>query len=387
MRVLIAHNAYQHRGGEDSVVAAELALLRSRGHEVRQYERHNDELSGLSSGSAAAQALWSRRTTGDLEQLLQGWRPDVLHVHNTFPLISPALYWAAHGAAVPVVQTLHNFRLQCPQAMFLRQGQVCEDCLGTLPWRAVTRSCYRGSPAQSAVLASMLVTHRALGTWRHKVTRYIALNEFCRAKFIQGGLPAERIRVKPNFVDFPAPEPAGARSGFLFVGRLAAEKGVSVLAQAARQLPGVQVRVAGEGPEGALLQGLPGVECLGRLDVTQVREAMTAASALVLPSVWYENFPMTLVESMACGLPVIASRIGALADLIEDGKTGLLFAPGDAADLVAKLAWADAHPAEMAEMGRQARRVYEARYTADCNYELLMDIYADAMTARQREGE
>lgn len=387
MRVLIAHNAYQHRGGEDSVVAAELALLRSRGHEVRLYERHNDELSGLSSGSAAAQALWSRRTTGDLGQLLQGWRPDVLHVHNTFPLISPALYWAAHGAAVPVVQTLHNFRLQCPQAMFLRQGQVCEDCLGTLPWRAVTRSCYRGSPAQSAVLASMLVTHRALGTWRHKVTRYIALNEFCRAKFIQGGLPAERIRVKPNFVDFPAPEPAGARSSFLFVGRLAAEKGVSVLAQAARQLPGVQVRVAGEGPEGALLQGLPGVECLGRLDVTQVREAMTAARALVLPSVWYENFPMTLVESMACGLPVIASRIGALADLIEDGKTGLLFAPGDAADLAAKLAWADAHPAEMAEMGRQARRVYEARYTADRNYELLMDIYADAMTARQREGE
>ncbi|MEF8755271.1 MAG: glycosyltransferase [Accumulibacter sp.] len=378
MRILMVHNAYQQRGGEDSVVEAETELLRAHGHTVELYQKDNRDIADLSRLGLLTRTIWSRQTTADLQGILAQNRPDVIHVHNTFPLISPSLYWAAERAAIPVVQTLHNFRLFCPQAMFLRQETVCEDCLGRAPWRGITRACYRGSVAQSAVLAGMVMTHRALGTWRDKVTRYIALNEFCRRKFVEGGLPAERVVVKPNFVDF-APPPAGARSDFLFVGRLSAEKGIRTLVDAASKVPEVPVVVAGSGPEARLLAGAANIRGLGALPPAAVRERMVAAKALVLPSIWYENFPRTLVEAFGCGLPVIASRIGALAELIEDGVTGFLFEPGDADDLARRLRWAHAHPAEMARMGGAARAHYEAHFTADGNYQELMAIYSEAI--------
>lgn len=385
LRVLVAHNAYQQRGGEDSVVDAESALLASRGHEVHRYTRHNDELKELSALSAAAQMLWSKRTVMEAQKLFDEYRPSVLHVHNTFPLMSPALYWAAAKSGVPVVQTLHNFRLHCPQAMYLRNGAICEDCLGKVPWRGAVRGCYRGSKAQSTALTGMLLTHRILGTWETKVTRYIALNEFCRDKFVAGGLPADRIVIKPNFVDFPAPE-SESRSGFLFVGRLSVEKGVKVLVDASQRVAEIVVKVAGTGPESGLLDLNPAIQRLGHLAGDQVRKEMAGSLALVLPSIWYENFPMTLVEAMGCGLPIIASRIGALASLVEDGVTGLLFAPGDAADLAEKMRWANANPEAMAAMGRAARQRYEENYTAARNYEQLVAVYKDAIAAH-RVGE
>lgn len=374
MRVLVAHNAYQHRGGEDSVVEAEVALLRSRGHDVATYFRHNDDIGGISRVAAVRQTLWSSRTTHDLAELVRSFRPDVIHSHNTFPLISPSLYWAAAQAGVPVVQTLHNFRLMCLNGLFLRDGRVCEDCLGHLPWRGVVRKCYRNSGAVSGVLAGTLALHRGLGTYRNKVARYIALNDFCRRKFIEGGLPAERIVVKPNFVDFPAPETL-SRQGLLFVGRLSAEKGVATLAQAAGLLPDARLRMAGEGPQAALLDGVSGVVRLGSLSGAAVRQAMNTAVALMMPSIWYENFPRTIVEAFACGLPVIASRIGALTDLVSDGQTGLLFEPGNPHDLADKMAWALANPERMADMGRKARAQYEEQFSAGENYRVLMGIY------------
>lgn len=378
LKVLVAHNTYQHRGGEDSVVEAEIALLRSQGHEVATYFRHNDDIAVMSLPAAAQQTLWSSRTTSELAELIRTFRPDVIHAHNTFPLISPALYWAAQQAGVPVVQTLHNFRLMCLNGLFLREGRVCEDCQGRLPWRGVVRKCYRGSGAASAVLASMLTLHRGLGTYRNKVARYIALNDFCRNKFVEGGLPAARFVVKPNFVDFPAPEEL-ARHGLLFVGRLSVEKGVSTLTSAAKLLPNARLRVAGDGPESALLDGVHGLVHLGSLPGELVRREMNAAIALVVPSIWYENFPRTIVEAFATGLPVIASRIGALADLICEGETGLLFEPGNPDDLAKKMAWALADPERMAEMGRKARAQYEAEFSADVNYQQLMAIYEDVI--------
>jgi len=381
MKVLLAHNAYQLRGGEDAVAEAEAALLRAHGHEVLEYRRHNDEVKDLGRLRAAAGTLWSRRTRAEVTALLRQARPDVLHVHNTLPLISPAIYWAAADASVPVVQTLHNFRLLCPQAMLLREGRVCEDCVGRTPWPGVVHGCYRGSRAQTAVLAGMLVLHRGLGTWAHKVTRYIALNEFCRRKFIEGGLPAGRVVVKPNFVDLPAPT-EGPRQGLLFVGRLSHEKGVATLAQAAATLPAGSLRVAGSGPDEALLQGTPAT-LLGALPGDQVAGEMQRAVALVLPSLWYENFPRTLVEAYACGLPVLASRLGALADLVQDGITGLHFEPGNAADLAERMQWALQHPAEMAAMGRAARALYERDYSPEVNHAQLMAVYAGAIAERK----
>jgi len=382
LRVLVAHNAYQQRGGEDMVVDSEVELLRQAGHEVDLLLRHNDELAQIGAATAALDTLWSRRSMREVGERITAFRPNIVHVHNTFPLLSPSLYWACARAGVPVVQTLHNFRMACPQAMFLREGKVCEDCLGKTPLPALRHACYRGSRAQTAVLAGMLTLHRGLGTWQHKVARYIALNDFSRNKFIKAGLPAERIAIKPNFVEAPACQASGARGGFLFVGRLSQEKGVATLVEAWRSLAThARLSVAGSGPEAGLLQDLARAEYLGSLPLSQVQRRMAEARALVLPSICYENFPRTLVEAMAAGLPVIASRIGALACLVKDGETGLLFEPGNPADLASKIGWAESHPEAMAEMGRRARLSYEENFTPERNLAQLLDIYAQAQSA------
>jgi glycosyltransferase involved in cell wall biosynthesis len=383
-KILIAHNAYQQRGGEDSVVESEIALLRARGHTVVEYRRSNDDLKNMGRLGAATQTLWSRQTKAELAALFAAEKPDVLHVHNTFPLISPSLYWAAAEAHVPVVQTLHNYRLLCPQAMLLREGSVCEDCVGKVPWRAAVRACYRESTLQSAVLSGMLTLHRGLGTYQKKIGRYIALTDFGRQKFIDGGLPAERIRVKPNFVESPAENANSEREGFLFVGRLSAEKGIDVLAQALKSAPNLLCEVIGAGPDEACLTQLSGVTLSGWQQGDYILSRMQATRALVMPSICFEGFPRTLAEAFAAGLPVIASRLGAMATSIDHGRTGLLFEPGNPTDLAEKLRWAQENPEAMATMGRAARAEYEARYTPEKNYELLMDIYAEAIDVSQQ---
>ncbi len=378
-RVLVVHNAYQHAGGEDSVVADESALLARKGHEVLQMRRDNQEVAGMGRVRLAAQTLWSPRTHHETLELLRRHRPAVVHVHNTLPLISPSLYWACAEAGVPVVQTLHNFRLACPQAMFLREGRACESCLGRTPWPALRHGCYRGSRVQTAVVVGMLALHRGLGTYHHKVARYIALNEFCRAKFVEAGLPSRRVVVKPNFADVERGTEHGARTGFLFVGRLSPEKGVTVLAQAWADCPGLALRVAGAGPSASELAVPTDITMLGALPPVSVQREMRAALALVMPSIWYENFPRTLVEAFGAGLPVIASRLGAMAELVEHGVTGLLFEPGDARDLAEQVRWAAGHPARMAEMGANARARFDALYTPDVNYARLVEIYRSAI--------
>ena len=401
VRVLVVHNAYQKAGGEDSVVAAEIALLRRHGDTVIELRRSNDEIevaSGIARVRLAAKTLWSRASHAQALALIEQHRPDVVHVHNTFPLISPSLYWACGQAGVPVVQTLHNFRLACPQAMFLRDGTACESCVGKrIAWPALAHGCYRDSRVQTAVVVGMLALHRGLGTFDTQVTRYIALNAFCRTKFIAAGLPAQRIVIKPNFAEVPAPRPderaATARTGMLFVGRMAAEKGIDVLARAwpVCTAPGrnegaeMTLRVAGTGDAGATLHALDGVTLLGWRSPAQVQLEMHSALALVVPSVCFETFGLVVVEAFSAGLPVIASRIGALAELIEEGVTGLLFEPGSAADLARVMRWAADHPLQMAAMGLRARLCFDALYTPSINYRQLRAIYADAIEARRDE--
>ncbi|HYD78482.1 MAG TPA: glycosyltransferase family 4 protein [Paucimonas sp.] len=385
MRILVAHNAYRYSGGEDAVVEAEVALLRANGHEVETYRRHNDELQTMAPAAAAAAAVWSRRSANDMETLCARFRPDVIHLHNTFPLISPSVLWAAARRRIAVVQSLHNFRLLCPQATFLRDGRICEDCLGKTPWRGVARKCYRGSGLQSAVAAGMLVTHRALGTYRQRIACYIALSAFCRDKFIAGGLPPERIRIKPNFVVAGRTPDWSARAGGLFVGRLSAEKGLDVLAQAVAMLDENPIRLAGSGPLEARARAAFHGNFLGQLPRAGVFELLHGASYLVAPSTCYETFGLALIEAFSCGTPVIASGHGAFADIVTDGVNGLLFKPGDAHALAAKIAWAERHPAAMLAMGRAARRDYEAKYTPQRNHALLMSIYEDAIKAAREE--
>lgn len=380
-RVLVVHNAYQERGGEDSVVESEVALLREHGHEVELVLRHNDDIKRLSRLDVAFQTLWSSETVRNLQTTLNRFRPDVVHVHNTLPLVSPSVFWAAAGAGVPTVMTLHNFRLLCPQATLLREGAICESCVGRLPLPAVRHRCYRGSVIQTGGLVSMLMLHRVLGTFRHKVNRFIALTDFGRNKFVEGGLDAERIDVKPNFVHWlPKPDDA-PRYGGLYVGRLSVEKGVEPLLEALKLHPDHRIQVVGTGPFDQAMAATAGAAWLGAKPLSEVLDRMKRASYLLVPSVCYEGFPRTIVEAFACATPVIASRRGSLAELIEDGRTGLLFDPTDPADMVARMVWADAHPEAMRKMGEAARQVYEERFSPSRNHELLMQIYDRAQAS------
>lgn len=393
MRILVVHNAYVYRGGEDTVVEAEIGLLKRHGHEVMMYQRDNAELNRLPRWRAAIDSLWSRQTMTEVGRLLRSFRPHLIHAHNTFPLISPSLYGVAEHYGVPVVQTLHNFRLLCPQAMLMRDGRSCDDCVGRWPWRAVLHRCYRGSLAQSAVSAGTLSLHRALGTWRHRVRRYIVLNQMCREIFIRGGLPPEKLCIKPNFVDartLPvetsvAPgkhtprrvEPK--RSGGVFIGRLSPEKGLLTLAQAIQQRPVTRIAVCGSGPLQAMVEQSEGLDYIGFQQGATLRQRISQAEFLVMPSNGIESFGLAAIEAFACATPVIASRHGGLREIVEHGRNGLLVTPGDAHELAQAIAYAVGHPSEMRRMGLEAYQAYLARYTPERNYAILMDIYHQAL--------
>jgi len=390
MKILLVHNAYQQSGGEDAVYRNEISLLRDAGHEVVEYSRHNDELHSvgwLGAVLAGVNTVWSSDAHRALEDLLEREEPDLAHFHNTFPLISPSAYYACANAGVPVVQTLHNYRLLCPAATFFRDGRVCESCLGrSVPWPGIVHACYRDSRAATTAVSCMLAVHRAMETWREEVDVYVALTEFARRKFVEGGLPGERIVVKPNFV---APDPGlkrGPGEYALYVGRLSEEKGPQVLLKAWAQLDGhVPLKIIGDGPLKEELRreigamGFTGAELLGQVCSEEIAGLLRGARFLVLPSVCYENFPLTIAEAFACGVPVIASRLGSMAEIVTDGKTGLHFSAVDDADLAAKVEWSWAHAEEMEEMGRAARREFEEKYTSAANYRRLMEIYEMAM--------
>lgn len=387
MRILVVHNHYQQRGGEDAVVADETRLLAARGHEVIRFTAHNDEVAGLSRGALALRTVWSRPAYRALRQVIARERPAVAHVHNTLPLLSPSVYYAASAERLPVVQTLHNYRLMCPAAVCYRDGHVCTDCVGkAVAWPAVQHACYRNDRPASAVVTAMLATHRALGTWRRQPAVYIALTELARRMFVEAGLPADKLMVKPNFVD---PDPgigAGAGGYALFVGRLSAEKGIGTLLEGWRLLGNrLPLRIVGDGPLAPAVAEaagtLPGVSWLGEQPPAAVAALLRDATCLVFPSECYETFGRVIAESFATATPVVAAGHGAAAELVTDGVTGLHFRPGDPADLAARVRQLAASPEERGQLRAAARRAYETRFTAEANYRLLMDIYARAGAA------
>ena len=391
MKLLLVHNTYQQPGGEDVVFTQECQMLKRAGHEVILYQRSNwevQEYRGLRKISLAKRTIWASDTRRDFLRLLQKEKPEVVHVHNTFMMISPSIYSACSEAKVPVVQTLHNYRLLCPAATLFRSGKVCEECVGGSFWPSVKYGCYHDSRSTTAVVALMLTAHRLRGTWDREVTCYVALTEFSRRKLIEGGLPADKIFVKPNFVD---PDPR-ARTGdgdyALFVGRLSPEKRVSTVLAAWKYLPrSIPIKVIGGGPDRpqleaqAIKDGLSHVQFLGQIPRDQTLAAINQARFLVFSSEWYENFPVTIAESFACCTPVIASHMGAMQEIVTHGRTGLFFSPGDPQDLAQRVEWAWNNPAEMRAMGIEARREYESKYTAEKNLPMLMEIYQHAIAS------
>jgi glycosyltransferase involved in cell wall biosynthesis len=385
MRVLIVHNRYLQAGGEDTVVTNEHALLVRHGCETRLWSVSNDVIAGTwSKITTAVRAPYSRPARDELARVIAEFAPTVVHVHNFFPLLSPSVYDACRTAGVSVVQTLHNYRTICAGALLTRDGHPCEDCIGASPYQGALHRCYRGSRIGSFAVARMIDMHHRRGTWSHKVDRFIALSAFAKDKFVKAGFPADRIEVKPNFTEDRPVSGSGARADALFVGRLSSEKGVSTLLRAWDSLE-VPLHVVGEGPLHELVKNATSrrVVALGWKAPAEVAAEMARAAFLVMPSIWPENFPVTIAEAFCQRLPVIASRVPALEEIIEDGATGLLFSVADPDDLVTKVRWAHQHPEAMRVMGANARRAYEERYSPSTNFRQLMNIYKAAIEQSQ----
>lgn len=400
MKVLLAHNFYQSSSpsGEDVVYRNEVELLKSRGVAVISYEKHNDEISGTRGKIGTMGAMvWSGKTYQEVSALIKREKPDIAHFHNIWYLISPSAYYACREAGVPVVQTLHNFRIFCANGLFLRSGKICEDCLGRPPWRSVLHGCFRDSRIYSLPVALTEIVHQYKKTWTESVNAYIALTDFGREMFIQCGLPGEKIFVKPNFLQEPLHSSEPFRDYAVFIGRLSQEKGVDVLIDAVKSLessnpPSLKpfaLKVIGDGPLRQCLEERVGdqqlgqtVEFLGRMGHVECMQLLREARFLVMPSICYENFPLAIVEAFAFGKPVLASNHGAMSSIVEHGKTGLLFKAGDSLNLAETFSIMMSDADLCARMGRNARIEHESRYTAGHNFDRLMEIYSHVLQRR-----
>jgi glycosyltransferase involved in cell wall biosynthesis len=389
VNILIIHNSYQQPGGEDVVVAQETRLLERNGHRVSSYKRSNDELDDLPFGQRLGlirRIISASDSKLAVRRLLRDLKPDIVHVHNTFAMVSPSVYEACEEENVPVVQTLHNYRLLCPAGTFYRNAAPCEECVTHSLLRSVRYKCYRDSRTMSGAIALMLKTHRFQQTWNRRIHAYIAISRFVKDKFVQAGFPASKIYVKPNFVDPDPGERSHSGDYALFLGRLSPEKGILTLLEAWERLPSVvPLVIAGDGPmrprleEEAARKGLRSIHFAGQLRHDEAYDAMKKAAFLVVPSIWHEPFGLVVAEALACGTPVLGAFVGSIQEMLDDQVTGLHFPPGDPDALAKKVAWAWGHLPELAVMAKAGRRVYEDRYTANTNYKLLMNIYASAI--------
>jgi len=385
LKLLFCHNTYQHKGGEDQVCDKERSLLTQQGHSLYYHVRSNDHIHSFKDKLATSVQLnYSQTEKKALTQVLKQELPDVVQVHNFFPVLTPAIYDACLEQNIPVVQTLHNYRTICPSALLMRDGALCETCVNGSPYHAVLHKCYRDSRAGSFFVARMVAYHRKHKTWQTKVNRFIALTEFAKSKFVEAGFPADKIRVKPNFIEDPFKGALALpvkKNGALFVGRFSQEKGISVLLEAWQSFD-YPLQLAGNGPLLDTCQkqsSNKAIDFLGSQSSEQVHDLMSHAQFLIMPSIWHETFGMVLIEAFAHGMPVICSRLGGMAEIVEDGVTGLHFEAGNAADLADKIKWMIAHSEECTQMGNNARVEYLEKYTPEINYKILMSIYQEAI--------
>jgi glycosyltransferase involved in cell wall biosynthesis len=384
------HNRYLQGGGEDVSAATEADLLTARGHYVETLVDDNSRVASLGRARVAVRTVWSHEAYTRVGRTLAQSRFDIVSVQNFFPLFSPAVYYAARRQGVPVVQTLRNYRLLCPNALLFRDDHVCEDCLGhPIPFPSLRHKCYRGSLMATGAVSAMLTVHRLVGSWRNMVDHYVVLSEFMREKCVANGLPAERISVKPNFV-WPDPGPGVGGGGFaLFAGRLSREKGVRTLLKAWTQVHGgLQLRVAGDGPlAGDVVRAseLDGsIVWLGRRSWPEILSLLGQAEFVIMPSECYESFGRVVIEAYAKGTPVVGVDLGAVSELISHCRTGRLFRAGDPSDLAKSIDWMIEHADESLRMRSESRAEYEDKYTGERNGEMLEIVFQRAIEHANR---
>jgi glycosyltransferase involved in cell wall biosynthesis len=384
MRILKVHNYYTQSGGEDSVFQAEVTLLRSRGHEVIEYLEDNKKIASMHKAFVALNTIWSHSSYQNLREFLENTKPEVVHFHNTFPLISPSAYYACKDLGIPVVQTLDNQRLMCPAASFYRDGKLCLDCLGkTLAWPGVLHACYHDSRLHTAVVASMLTVHRLMSTCQSKVDTFLCSTNFYRDLFVQAGLPSGKIVVMPHFVqeEFESDSAKKTADYAVFVGRLDPEKGIHTLLEAWCHLD-FPLKIRGNGRLDKAARGIvkqknmDHIEFVERMEAHELSNLIGNARFLVMPSEgYYETFGMVIIEAYSGRVPVVASNIGVVPELVSDKQTGLLFEPGNALDLADKAQWMWDHPDEADAMGRNGQKIYRERFTQEQCYKTLMEVY------------
>lgn len=377
MKIIQAHNYYQNIGGEATSVANEKALLEEKGHQVISYTKNNKEIDSYSLPQKLAllkQASWSQKTYHEVSLLLKQEKPDICHVHNFLPLISPSIYYACKENNVPVVQTLHNYRLICTNGLFLKNGEVCESCLGKSPYKSITTKCYRNSYIQTYALARMLETNTKKGTWANFVDAYLCLTNLAREKFTAHGLPIEKLFIKPNFVELNNNVLPSKKPYLLFVGRLERSKGAHLLIDLCQQVD-LPIKVIGEGNLENELKTCPQLTVLGKQSHVKTVEFIQQATALIFPSIWYEGMPMTILEAFASRTPVFASNMGAMQSMITDEKTGFLFTPDCSKSLAQKVNQNITQPKLLQEVAAKAFALYQELYSKESNYKIMMDIY------------
>jgi glycosyltransferase involved in cell wall biosynthesis len=403
MRILFIHNFYQQFGGEDSVAIAERRLLEERGEDVLFWSRHNDEIKNygpLQKLNFFRETIYSSRTVSDIEKAVRQFKPDVAFVHNIYPLISPSLYSALQKMRIPLVQVLHDFRPFCSNGWFYIDGKICERCKLGNHLHGIVKRCYRDSYALSTLYSTALGVNRWAGML-DKVDAYVCLTGFFKKKIMEAGIPEKKIFIRPNFIDAP-PLDIPARDvktndlqstsnggGYaLFLGRLSNEKGLWTLIRAFEQLPEVELKIVGTGPLEEELRkyvrekNLRNIDLMGFKSGDEKWKLIRNCHFAVVSSEWYENFPIVVLEYFAGAKPVIASRIGGLPYVVEEGKSGLLFEAGNATDLVDKVRKLRAAPAEAEAMGRRGRQLAETEYGPQKSYDSLMQIFTQVLSAR-----
>ena len=388
MNILSVHNRYLQRGGEDESTELENSLLRTHSHNVVEYMVDNHDLQHQALIGIGVRSIWNHNSYLGIRELIRRHQIDLVKVDNFFPQISPAVFYAARAERVTTVQTLRNFRLACPGAVFFRDGKVCEDCLGKMfPWPGVIHGCYRKSRAQTIAPALMSYVHGVSGTWKKCISAYIALTEFSRDKFIEIGLPEEKIFVKPNFV-IDGGMGSGDGDFALYVGRLSPEKGIDLLLSGWKIIGSrLRLKIVGTGPleeevkKAAAVN--PAITFLGQLPLAEAYELMGKASVVIFSSKWYETFGRTVAEAFAKGTPVIAANVGTMRTMVKHQVNGLHFDPNATESLVEQVEWMLAHRDNWREMRIAARQTYESHYTPERNYEMLIQIY-DQVTSANR---
>jgi len=397
MKILLAHNFYRSSApsGEDTVYRTERRLLEEQGYEIIPYERYNDDIDDSIVSNRvrlARDGAWSRQSYDDLTALVGKFKPDVAHFHNTFPLISPSAITACRNAGIPVVQTLHNFRLICPQAMLLREGRPCERCLRGTLGNALLYRCYRSSFAATLAQVWTQLYNRYRGTYRNNVSRFIVLTNFAAKKFMHAGYPSRQMSVLSNtLLDSPPAGNGNDGDYVLYVGRLSHEKGVLTMLNAWSSLNNIPLKIVGDGPLRKKLEQIVhennlNIEFWGCLGKQDVFKAIQRALIQVVPSEWYEGFPNVLLEAMACGTPVVASRIGSLDEIVLDGITGIKFSPGNAGDLAAAVKGLVNEPEKLASMRISARDHFERKYAPSGHVAQLVEIYRDVILEMKKKA-